>query len=145
MGICRRLCSHGECRVIKYYRETSVGFIVIHYLPLFDLCLSNALLLPVVILVINYRIFIPGFILSSRSCEMIHICKLFFLTAERRFLRLFYIVHEHYSFLHTAPSVASKLTLTPHISHTNLKLEPDRYIGIKSAIHRRTGIGIYVC
>lgn len=77
MGICRRLCSHRNCRVIKCRRETSVGLIVIHYLPLFDLCLSNALLLPVVSLVwttFPLRIFRPVFTLSRSSCGIINIC-----------------------------------------------------------------------
>lgn len=43
-------CSLRWGSVIKTGRGTSVAFIVIYYLPLFDLCLSNALLLLVVIL-----------------------------------------------------------------------------------------------
>lgn len=122
MGICRRLCSHRRRRAIKYCRETSVGFIVIHYLPLFDLCLSNALLLPVVFLVLTtfaIRMFIPGFILSSRSCEIINICKLFPDCRE-----MVIICHRPplCFILPVASGVASKLYITLHSPYLRYKL-----------------------
>lgn len=69
-------CSLRRGSVIKTGRGTSVAFIVIHYLPLFDLCLSNALLLPVVILILTTSA-LRMVVRFQRSWEIINFSNLF--------------------------------------------------------------------
>lgn len=122
MGICRRLCSHQECRVNKHCRETAVHFIA-HYISVFDLCLSNALLLPVVILVLTAE-YLDQVSFSAADPVKLLTFVSSFLTAQRQ--RDEIILHRTSPLFfssHSSQCIKTHIILAPWTSDANLYLK----------------------